>query len=66
MWEGPSLVHIAEDGMNLLSECRACGAPLSKEVFAMEPMPLAGAFAKGAGQARAAEKFPLTLSLIHI
>jgi len=46
--------------MQLLDECRGCGAPLEKEVFAMEPMPLAGAFADSAEQALAAEKLPLT------
>jgi len=46
--------------MRLLDECRGCGAPLEREVFAMEPMPLAGAFADSAKQALAAERLPLT------
>ncbi len=46
--------------MNLLQDCRGCGASLTKEVFAMEPMPLAGAFAESVEQARLSEKFPLT------
>lgn len=46
--------------MQLLDTCRGCSAPLEREVFAMEPMPLAGAFADSAKQALAAERLPLT------
>ena len=46
--------------MRLQRDCRGCSAPLSRTVFRMDPMPLAGAFARTAGEAVAAERLPLT------
>ena len=46
--------------MRIQRECRGCGAPLLRMVFAMDPMPLAGAFAETAEGALAAERLPLT------
>ena len=46
--------------MRLQEDCRGCGARLSRQVFRMDPMPLAGAFAETAEGAVAAERLPLT------
>jgi SAM-dependent methyltransferase len=45
--------------------CRACRSARLDEVFSMDPMPLAGAFAATAEDARAMPKYPLTWLLCH-
>jgi SAM-dependent methyltransferase len=45
--------------------CRACRSDRLDEVFSMDPMPLAGAFAATAEDARAMPKYPLTWLLCH-
>lgn len=39
-------------------DCRACSGDLGPPVFTMAPMPLAGAFADGAEEARTATRYP--------
>jgi SAM-dependent methyltransferase len=45
--------------------CRACRSDRLDEVFAMNPMPLAGGFAATAEDARAMTKYPLSWLLCH-
>lgn len=45
--------------------CRACRSDRLDEVFAMDPMPLAGAFAATAQEARAMTRYSLTWLLCH-
>ena len=45
--------------------CRACRSDRLDPVFEMDPMPLAGAFAATAEEARAMPKYPLTWLLCH-
>jgi SAM-dependent methyltransferase len=45
--------------------CRACRSDRLDEVFSMDPMPLAGAFAATAEDARAMTKYPLAWLLCH-
>jgi SAM-dependent methyltransferase len=45
--------------------CRACRSDRLDEVFSMDPMPLAGAFAATAEEARAMPRYPLTWLLCH-
>lgn len=45
--------------------CRACRSDRLDPVFEMDPMPLAGAFASTAEEARAMPRYPLTWLLCH-
>ena len=45
---------------SLVDRCRGCAAPSPEPVFAMDPMPLAGAFCRDAATARSAPRHPLT------